>query len=98
MMPPVCPVRPKGRDKTSTLRRQRILIVEDSDDARDILRQFLEHLGHDVFEASDGGEGMERFLEVRPEAALVDIGLPGIDGYELARQIRAQPGGDAPFW
>lgn len=97
MMPPICPVRAKGKEKGGELRRQRILIVEDSDDARDILRQFLEHLGHDVFEASDGGEGMNRFLEVRPEAALVDIGLPGIDGYELARQIRAQPGGDAPF-
>ena len=72
---------------------RRILIVEDSRDSRDMLRVLLEHAGHDVHEAADGPSGVEAVLRVQPDVALVDVGLPGLDGYELARQVRAQAGG-----
>jgi signal transduction histidine kinase len=74
--------------------RHRILIVEDSEDVRELLVECLQSLGHEVFSAADGLQGADRFASVQPEIALVDVGLPGIDGYELARRIRAQPGGD----
>ena len=70
--------------------RRRVLIVEDNEDAREMLRAMLEIQGHEVFEATDGAAGLRMAIEIRPEAAFVDIGLPVIDGYELARQIRRQ--------
>ena len=69
---------------------RRILIVEDSRDSRDMLRLLLEHAGHEVHEAADGPSGVEAVLRVHPDIALVDVGLPGLDGYELARQVRAR--------
>jgi CheY-like chemotaxis protein len=73
---------------------RRIVLVEDSEDLRDMFQEFLEGLGHEVNVARTGLEGLEKVLRLRPDVALVDIGLPGIDGYELARQVRASPGGD----
>ena len=75
-------------------KRQHVLIVEDSEDLRENLKEFLDDLGHVVMAAKDGLEGLARLLEFRPDVALVDVGLPGIDGYELARRARAAPGGD----
>jgi len=73
--------------------RRRVLIVEDNDDARDMLRFLLEHEGHTVAVAADGHDGIEHALATMPDVALVDIGLPGVDGYEVARRIRrADPG------
>ena len=71
---------------------QRLVIVEDSDDIRWMLEALLEHLGHQVFVAKDGPEGVSRILEVHPDLAFVDIGLPGFDGYEVARRVRAKLG------
>ena len=70
--------------------RRRVLIVEDNDDAREMLRILLEHEGHEVFEAVDGTEGVRAAARVRPDLALVDLGLPILDGYEVARFIRRQ--------
>ena len=70
---------------------QRILIVEDNADAREMLRELLERAGNEVFEANDGPQGVEAALRLQPDVALVDIGLPLFDGYEVARQIRAHP-------
>ncbi|HEY0468106.1 MAG TPA: response regulator, partial [Polyangiaceae bacterium] len=72
---------------------QHVLIVEDSADFRDALQGVLEDLGHRVSVAKNGLEGAARILELRPNVALVDLGLPGIDGYEMARRIRAAPNG-----
>jgi signal transduction histidine kinase/ActR/RegA family two-component response regulator len=68
---------------------RRVLVVEDNEDAREMLRNLLLLLGHEVHEASDGASGIEEARRLRPDAALIDIGLPGIDGYEVARRIRA---------
>ena len=72
---------------------RRVLIVEDSEEFREILREMLEDFGHEVFVAKDGLTGAACILELRPDVALVDLGLPGIDGYEVARRVRAAAGG-----
>ncbi|MBY0229994.1 MAG: response regulator [Gemmataceae bacterium] len=69
-------------------RALRILLVEDNDDARRLLATLLALEGHEVRQASDGESGLEQCLEWLPDVALIDIGLPGIDGYELARRVR----------
>jgi CheY-like chemotaxis protein len=77
----IAPVRSK--------RGRRILIVEDNTDAREALREALEMSGHEIFEADSGASGVESALANRPDTALIDIGLPGFDGYEVARRIRS---------
>jgi two-component system, sensor histidine kinase len=69
-----------------------ILIIEDQSDARLVLAKLLGCLGHRVESAEDGARGIELALGNQPEIALVDIGLPDIDGYDVARQIRAELG------
>lgn len=71
---------------------RRVLLVEDNPDARDALREILEDSGHFVDVATDGQSGIERALASKPDIALIDIGLPGLDGYEVARRIRAGDG------
>jgi signal transduction histidine kinase/CheY-like chemotaxis protein len=71
-----------------------ILIVEDGADNRETLQELLESLGHTVHVADDGVAGVERAVAVRPQVALVDIGLPRLDGFEVARRIRAALGAD----
>jgi signal transduction histidine kinase/ActR/RegA family two-component response regulator len=66
-----------------------VLIVEDNDDARESLRLALELQGHHVLEAADGPAALDCLQRERVPVAVLDIGLPGLDGYELARRIRA---------
>jgi signal transduction histidine kinase/CheY-like chemotaxis protein len=66
-----------------------ILIVEDNQDGRESLALLLGMLGHCVDVAEDGRRGVEAALSLRPEVALIDIGLPGLDGYEVASRVRA---------
>ena len=68
---------------------RRILIVEDNADAREALREALEQAGHEIFEAASGTGGVESALANHPDVALIDIGLPEFDGYEVARRIRS---------
>jgi signal transduction histidine kinase/ActR/RegA family two-component response regulator len=65
-----------------------IVVIEDNRDARETLHAWLGELGHRVFEAPDGLSGLELARSVCPDVALVDIGLPGIDGYQVARNLR----------
>lgn len=65
-----------------------ILIVEDGPDARKALGRLLEIWGHHVELAEDGTRGVECAIASRPEVALIDIGLPGLNGYEVARRVR----------
>jgi CheY-like chemotaxis protein len=71
---------------------RRILVIEDNVDARVMLRGMLEMKRHEVYEATEGLAGLEAALRLRPDVAVIDIGLPGMDGYEVARRIRATVG------
>jgi signal transduction histidine kinase len=72
----------------SAVRTRRILIIEDSADIRESMQMLLGELGHQVDVAVDGRQGVERAVALRPDVALVDIGLPLLDGYEVARRVR----------
>ena len=67
----------------------KILVIEDNDDNRDILKQQLEYLGYEVVEASDGLEGLNQVAKEQPDLVIVDIMMPGIDGKEVTRRLRA---------
>lgn len=73
--------------------RLRVLVIEDNDDARQMLAEVLRIEGHEVREASDGATGLAALLEMSPDVALIDIGLPNVDGYEVARKTRLDPRG-----
>jgi len=79
----VCEVRPVIRPLS-----RRIVLVEDDDDLRTILRELLESCGHEVMEARDGISGLGLILGQKPDVAMVDIGLPGLSGHDIARQVR----------
>lgn len=69
-----------------------VLLIEDNADAREALRVLLELDGYDVEAAGDGPQALEIARAKTPAVALIDIGLPGIDGYEVARRLRALSG------
>jgi carbon storage regulator CsrA len=71
---------------------KRILVVEDNPDCRWGLETLLKLLGYEVESAGDGLQGLEMALRDKPPVLLVDINMPGIDGLELARRLRDQPG------
>jgi CheY-like chemotaxis protein len=71
----------------------RVLVVDDNADATKSLSMLLRILGHEVFSAHDGPTGLEAAELHRPDVALLDIGLPKMTGYEVARRIREQPWG-----
>ena len=76
-------------------RSRRVLVIEDSAEARETLRMALERAGHEVYDAADGLRGLELVSVVRPDVGIIEIGLPIMDGYEVARRIRARPDGRA---
>ena len=71
---------------------RRILVVDDSSDARTSLRVLLELWGHDVREAADGRTALDVARAFRPEVVLLDLGMPLLDGYQVARRLRKTPG------
>jgi signal transduction histidine kinase/CheY-like chemotaxis protein len=85
----------RSQPRTSIPARD-VLVVEDHDDSRDLLVHLLAGLGHHVRAAADGPSGLAEALAHPPEIMLVDIGLPGLDGYEVARRLRSSAG-DAAF-
>ena len=74
---------------------RRVLIVEDAEDSRESLAMLLSGWEHEVIRAANGPQGVRLALEAAPDIALVDIGLPGFDGYEVARRIRREMNGRA---
>ncbi|HEX2061032.1 MAG TPA: ATP-binding protein, partial [Thermoanaerobaculia bacterium] len=87
---------PKGVEKPAASDGQprRIVIIEDNADIRDLLHLKLKRLGHEVDSVSDGVAGLDAILTGKPDLALVDIGLPGLDGYQVASRVRETVGRD----
>ncbi|MFL5400726.1 MAG: ATP-binding protein, partial [Myxococcales bacterium] len=85
---------PVAAEPASPARRStrslRVLVIEDNVDARETLQVMLEQWNHKVETSGDGIEGLGRALTHPPDVMLIDIGLPGMDGYEVARRIRQQ--------
>ncbi len=69
-----------------------IVLIEDNDDLRELFTIVLEQRGHIVLAERDGIDGLARVLAERPEVAIIDIGLAGMDGYEVARRLRTELG------
>jgi signal transduction histidine kinase len=83
------PQHPEPREEApQPVRDKRILVVDDNEDAAVILMQALEQLGYQVKVAHDGPSALDVFRTFRPDVALLDIGLPVMDGYELAERLR----------
>lgn len=85
------PERPPAAPTTPA--KHRILLVDDNKDAVEALGMLLEMMGHETHAAYDGAEAIAAARSFRPDVALLDIGLPGMNGYEACRQIRTEPWG-----
>lgn len=81
---PISPQPPR-----TAVRRLRILLVEDNADLREAMKELIADWGHEVVEAADGLEAVQMARQAQPDLALVDLGLPGLDGLEVARRVRA---------
>jgi two-component system cell cycle response regulator DivK len=68
-----------------------VLLVEDNEDNRTIYTTILRHCGHEVAEAANGEEGIRLARELRPAVILMDVAMPGIDGWEATRRLKADP-------
>jgi CheY-like chemotaxis protein/two-component sensor histidine kinase len=86
-----------GQPDVRSKGRLRILVVEDNIDAQSMLRLLLEMWGHEVSVASDGEAGIAAIQTHQPDIALVDIGLPVADGYELAQRVTTETNGKKPL-
>ena len=81
---------PAPRPSRPGTRPKRVLVIEDGSDTRDALGMLLSTWNHEVLFADSGPEGLDRARELRPDVAIIDIGLPGLDGYQVARRIRRE--------
>ena len=70
---------------------RRVLLIEDNRDARETFRMMLELAGHQVLEAEEGRRGLELLKTELPDIAVIDVGLPGLDGYQIATSFRKEP-------
>jgi signal transduction histidine kinase/ActR/RegA family two-component response regulator len=91
MVTPDASARLLDADARPAAASRRVLVVEDSPDARDSLRLLLELAGHRVETSEDGPAGLAKVDVFRPQVALIDLGLPGMDGYAVAREMRGRP-------
>ena len=85
--PPQAETQPPAAPPSQPMRR-RVLVVEDHEDTREVLRLALELEGHHVETAADGAEAVKLALRLSPDVVLVDIGLPSLDGYAVAQRVR----------
>ncbi|GIZ51591.1 response regulator [Noviherbaspirillum aridicola] len=98
VLPQTCPCTPasehgspSGGGGDSGLLADKILVVDDNQDAADSLAMLLEYLGRTVRVANNGQAALDMLVEYSPGVILMDIGMPGMDGHEVARRIREQP-------
>lgn len=94
--PPATDSASSADGQPGTLVRNEVLVVEDNDDSRELMAAVLRQRGYTVRTAEDGAQGVEEALARPPDMLLVDIGLPELDGYEVARRVRERLG-DAVF-
>ena len=87
--PPAEPAQDEEEHRSGDTAPAKVLLIEDNDDVRTAMADLLRTLGHDVQTASTGVAGVSQAMQWLPELVLIDIGLPDIDGYEVARRIRA---------
>jgi two-component system CheB/CheR fusion protein len=95
-------VLPRGREAPSSessdplapIAPTKVLIIEDIADSRRMLETMLKLDGYEVHVAEDGDQGLAAILQLRPRFAIVDIGLPGLDGYQVAKKVRETLGPD----
>src|SRR5690606_7224690 len=95
---PLAPHGPRASTPKETTRARaarRVLVVDDNHDAAASLRLVLELDGHEVEAVHGATEALDAVDAFRPDIVLLDIGLPEMDGYEVARRIRARPDGDS---
>jgi two-component system CheB/CheR fusion protein len=89
--------KPAARDDNASQRRDplrrgaKVVLIEDNEDSREILCQYLSLAGFEARGAFDGASGIALIHEVHADVAIVDVGLPGIDGFEVARRLRSDP-------
>jgi CheY-like chemotaxis protein len=84
---------PAGTGKARPSGPLRVLVVDDNIDSAEMLQVLLGSMGHDAQLAHDGKSAIAAAIEQKPQVVLLDIGLPDMDGYEVARQIRARQAG-----
>lgn len=89
--PPPRAISPPKDSPGEAGRSLRVLLLEDVADTRRLFSRLLEMLGHQVRAVANGPSALETALAFRPDVALLDISLPGMDGYEVARRLRQQP-------
>ena len=92
----IVPLQPAPTAANCASGSRRILLADDNRDALDSLAELLAIAGHETHKAGDGAQALEAATRLRPDVILLDIGMPGMDGYEVARRIRAQPWGREP--
>jgi len=78
-------------EQTSKAARKRILVVDDHRDAARVLGLLLDSMGHEVQTATDGQQALDTIASFHPDIVFLDIGLPQLDGYEVARRVRKRP-------
>lgn len=81
---------PARRDNLATVSRK-VLLVDDNGDAVAVIAAWLKHAGHQVHEARDGFAAVELARNMRPDFVFLDLGLPGLDGLDVARRLRSDP-------
>jgi two-component system, chemotaxis family, CheB/CheR fusion protein len=89
----MAPSRARTPAAAAARQRRRVLVVDDNQDSARSQARLLGLLGQEAEVAFEGAEALDRFTRFRPHLVLLDIGLPGMDGYEVARRLRALPGG-----
>jgi PAS domain S-box-containing protein len=87
------PARPHADDRQPPATKWRILVVDDNHDSADSLAMLLQIMGNEVGTAYDGEQAVEAAEAIRPDVALLDIGMPKLNGYDTCRRIREQPWG-----
>jgi two-component system CheB/CheR fusion protein len=95
LLPDVSPTaaahEPDGGKRAKAVVTHRILVVDDNRDSADSLAMLLRLVGHDVHTAHDGRQALAVAARYRPDLVLLDIGLPGMNGFTVARHLRSQP-------